>query len=106
MCYIRCVFTITEEDTPHYVIDHEIEYVREEVHTKGIEKYWSILKCGVYGVFHQVVEGYLPMCLGGFEFRFNRRKMNDSERFAASMAKTKGRLRWYCQTLQPRNPHP
>lgn len=90
---------------PHDVIDHEIEYVRDDVHTQNIDSYWSLLKRGIYGVFHHVSEGYLPCYLGEFEYRFNRRKISDAERFAALMAQTQGRVLWYCRTPQPENPH-
>ena len=40
-----------------------------------------------------------------FEFRFNRRKITDAERFASLMSQTQGRVLWYCQTPQPQNPH-
>lgn len=89
---------------PHDVIDHEVEYVRGDVHTQGIENYWSLLKRGLYGVFHHVGEGYLSQYLSEFEFRFNRRKISDAERFAALMKQTQGRLLWYCQTPQEANP--
>jgi hypothetical protein len=36
------------------VIDHEVEYVRGDIHTQGIENYWSPLKRGIYGVFHLI----------------------------------------------------
>ena len=71
---------------------------RGSVHTQNIENYWTILKRGVYGVFHHVGDGYLPVYLGEFEFRFNRWKMTDAERFAALLAQTKGRLLVYCET--------
>lgn len=93
-----------KEHLPHDVIDHEIEYVQGEIHTQNIDGYWSILKRGVYGVFHHVSEDYLPQYLNEFEYRFNRRKISDVERFAALMAQTQGRLLWYCRTPQPQNP--
>ena len=90
---------------PHDVINHDTEYVRGDVYTQGIENYWSLLKRGLYGVFHHVGEDYLPQYLNEFEYRFNRRKVSDAERFAALMAQTQGRLLWYCRTPQPENPH-
>ena len=89
----------------HDVINHDMEYVRGDVHTQGIENYWSLLKRGVYGVFHHVGEDFLPQYLNEFEYRFNRRKVSDPERFAALMAQVQGRLLWYCRTPQPENPH-
>ena len=99
------VYRTIKEHLPHEVIDHEVEYVRGDVHTQGIDGYWSILKRGVYGVFHHVGDGFLSQYLQEFEYRFNRRKMSDTERFAALLSQTQGRLLWYCQSPQPQNPH-
>lgn len=35
-----------KEHLPHDVVDHEIEYVRGDVHTQNIDSYWSLLKRG------------------------------------------------------------
>lgn len=98
-------YAAIEDHLPHGVIRHESEYVRGEIHTQGIENYWSILKRGLYGTFHHVDAGYLASYLNEFEFRFNRRQVSDAERFAALMGQTRGRVLWYCQTPQPENPH-
>jgi len=90
---------------PHGIVNHDREYVSEGgIHTQGIENYWSLLKRGLYGVFHHVSVDHLPHYLDEFEFRFNRRKVCDAERFASLMGQTRGRLLWYCQTPQPENP--
>lgn len=90
---------------PHEVINHEAEYVRGDIHTQGIEGYWSILKRGLYGVFHHVDAEYLDRYLDEFEYRFNRRKISDAERFVALFDQVNGRLLWYCRTPQPENPY-
>jgi transposase-like protein len=90
---------------PHDIIRHEETYVKGDIHTQGIESYWSLLKRGLYGVFHHVDAKYLANYLNEFEYRFNRRKISDEERFASLMRQTQGRLLWYCQTPQPQNPH-
>lgn len=41
----------------------------------------------------------MPQYLNEFEYRFNRRKISDAERFGAL------RVLWYCRTPQPENPH-
>jgi hypothetical protein len=39
----------------HVVIDHKNEeYVRDAFHTNTIEVFWSILKRGIYGIYHPV----------------------------------------------------
>jgi transposase-like protein len=97
-------FRLIRRYLPHDIIRHEIEYVNGDIHTQGIENYWSLLKRGLYGVFHHVDAEYLHNYLNEFEFRFNRRKIEDAERFAALMGQTQGRVLWYCQTPQPENP--
>ena len=94
-----------KREMPHQVINHEETYVVGDVHTQNIENYWSLLKRGLVGTFHHVDAAYLPSYLQEFEYRFNRRKANDEERFAALLAQTSGRLTWFCQTPQPENPH-
>ena len=38
----------------HETVKHSVmEYVRGEVHTNGIESFWSLLKRGYIGTFHQ-----------------------------------------------------
>lgn len=89
----------------HDMIDHAETYVKGDIHTQGIENYWSILKRGLYGVFHHVDAKYLENYLHEFEYRFNRRKITDAERFASLMGNTQGRVLLYCNTPQPQNPH-
>lgn len=89
---------------PHDVIRHKSEYVRGEIHTQGIESYWSIVKRGAYGTYHHLDAGYLSCYLNEFEFRFNRRNVSDELRFSMLMAQTRGRLEWYCRTPPLENP--
>jgi transposase-like protein len=34
------------DEFQHEVVDHAVEYVRGEVHTNGLENFWSLLKRG------------------------------------------------------------
>ena len=59
---------------PHEVVRHSTgEYVRGEVHTNNIESFWSLLKRGIIGTYHNVSRKYLPLYLAEFQFRFNNR---------------------------------
>jgi len=65
--------------TKHQAINHgRGEYVRGEVHTNDIENFWSLLKRGVVGTYHQVSKDYLPLYLNEFSFRHNNRKNPDA----------------------------
>src|SRR6266851_2541841 len=47
------------------------EYVRGKVHTNNIESFWSLLKRGIVGSFHNASKDYLPLYLAEFSFRHN-----------------------------------
>jgi transposase-like protein len=68
----------------HESVNHSIEeYVRGDAHVNTCENYFSILKRGIYGVYHHVSHQHLPMYLAEFDFRYNARSrlgVNDSER--------------------------
>lgn len=92
----------------HETVNHEIEYVREdmpEIHTQNIENYWSIFKRGVHGTFHHISVAHMQMYLNEFDFRASRREFSDAERFCALMSQLRGRLLWYCRTPQKKNPY-
>jgi len=57
--------------------------VRGDAHVNNVENYFSILKRGIYGVYHHVSHEHLPMYLAEFDFRYNARSglgVNDVER--------------------------
>ena len=63
---------------PHAFVTHKNdEYVRGEVHTQNIESFWSLLKRGIIGTYHNVSKKYLPLYLAEFSFRFNNRHEPD-----------------------------
>ena len=63
---------------PHGVVKHSAgQYVRGVVHTQTLDNFWSLLKRGIMGNYHQVSEKYLPLYLSEFTFRHNHRKDPD-----------------------------
>jgi hypothetical protein len=80
-------FRYVDQGMPHEAVNHgKGEYVRGIVHThtNTIESFWSLVKRGVMGSFHNVSKDYLPLYLNEFSFRFNHRKHPDA--FGAVMA--------------------
>ena len=71
----------------HQVVDHAIEYVRGNVHTNGMENFWSLLKRGLNGTYVSVEPFHLFRYLDEQMFRYNFRKdengepLKDSQRF-------------------------
>lgn len=63
---------------PHQTVNHQKgEYVRGNVHTANLDSFWSLLKRGVMGTFHNVSKAYLPLYLAEFSYRHNNRKNPD-----------------------------
>jgi transposase-like protein len=63
---------------PHQTVNHAAgEYVRGNVHTANLDSFWSMLKRGVVGTFHQVSKEYLPLYLAEFSYRHNNRQNPD-----------------------------
>jgi transposase-like protein len=69
----------------HQVIDHAEKYVDGNVHTNGIENFWSLLKRGLKGTYISVEPFHLFRYLDEQAFRFNERKQNDGGRFISAM---------------------
>lgn len=80
----------------HVVVDHaKDEYVKDGFHTNGLEGYWSQLKRGIYGIYHQVSPKHLHRYCDEFSFRYNTRKITDSERFNQTIEKASGKRLTY-----------
>jgi transposase-like protein len=84
------------DEFQHEVIDHAVEYVRGEVHTNGLENFWSLVKRGLNGTYISVEPFHLFRYLDEQAYRYNNRKgMNDAQRFVDVMRNTGGkRLTW------------
>lgn len=65
----------------HEVVDHAVAYVDGKVHTNGCENFWSLLKRGINGTYVSVEPFHLFRYLDEQAYRFNNRKLTDSERF-------------------------
>ena len=50
-----------------------MEYVKGDIHTNGIESFWSLLKRGHVGTFHKLSEEHLHRYVGEFAGRHNMR---------------------------------
>ncbi|HEY6351880.1 MAG TPA: IS1595 family transposase [Candidatus Angelobacter sp.] len=58
----------------HKRINHsENIYVSGDTHTQTIDGFWSLVKNGIRGVYHNVGKGYLQTYLNEYSFRYNRR---------------------------------
>jgi transposase-like protein len=66
----------------HDNVKHSLNiYVEGQVHTNTIENFWSILKRGIYGVYHQVSDKHVSRYLDEYAARWNNRSLTSNERF-------------------------
>jgi len=65
----------------HKVIDHAEAYAKGNIHTNGMENYWSLLKRTIKGTYVSVEPFHLFRYLDEQAFRFNSRKVSDADRF-------------------------
>lgn len=84
------------DEYEHQMVNHLEQYVNGNVHTNGMENFWSLLKRGLHGTYVSVEPFHLFRYIDEQAFRFNNRKpMNDSQRFTYLMRKVVGkRLTW------------
>jgi transposase-like protein len=93
------------ETFEHQVIDHAVEYVRENVHTNSAENFWSLLKRGINGTYVSVEPFHLFRYVDEQAFRFNNRltpdgeKLKDSERFSRLCTHVVGKRLTYAKLI-------
>lgn len=89
-------------DYLHETVSHgKGEFVRGNVHTNTIEGYWSLLKRGIYGIYHQVSKKHLHRYCTEFGFRYNSRQSGETMRFDNLLSECDGRLMY--KTLTAKN---
>ena len=83
----------------HNVINHAESYVKGNIHTNGIENFWSLLKRGLKGTYVSVEPFHLFRYLDEQAFRYNNRKTDDGSRFARTLSQVAGRRLTYKQLI-------
>ena len=70
-----------EFDGGHQVVNHTAsEYSRGIAHTNTAESFFALFKRGHYGTFHSLSKKHMHRYCDEFSFRWNGRKLSDSER--------------------------
>jgi transposase-like protein len=86
----------------HETVNHLEEYVRGEVHTQGIENFWSLLKRTLNGTYVAVEPFHLDRYVDEQAFRFNNRAtkdnpLTDADRFALAVSQISGKRLTYAE---------
>ncbi|MBZ5531685.1 MAG: IS1595 family transposase [Acidobacteriia bacterium] len=78
-------------DYIHQIVDHAETYVSGQVHTNGMENFWSLFKRGIKGTYVSVEPFHLYRYLDEQMFRFNNRAtkkqfIGDGDRFRMAVS--------------------
>ena len=84
----------------HEVINHATSYVNGQIHTNGIENFWSLLKRGLKGTYVAVEPFHLDRYIDEQAFRYNNRgtkdnPLNDSDRFLLALSQVSNKRLTY-----------
>jgi transposase-like protein len=93
---------LSAQDYVHETVNHLNEYVRGQVHTQGIDNFWSLLKRGLTGTYVAVEPYHLNAYIDEQVFRYNNRAtkdnpLNDSDRFAIALSQIVGKRLTYAE---------
>jgi transposase-like protein len=75
-----------------FVKHNEGMYVDGRVHTNTIEGFWSLLKRGIFGIYHFASKKHLQKYVDEFVFKYNTRGDKDCTRFNLLLANSTNRL--------------
>jgi len=84
----------------HEFVNHVEQYVNGQVHTNGLENFWSLLKRGLNGTYVAVEPFHLFRYVDEQAFRYNNRAtkdnpMNDADRFKLALSQIAGKRLTY-----------
>jgi transposase-like protein len=80
----------------HDVIDHASHYVEGQVHTNGLENFWSLLKRALKGTYISIEPFHMFRYLDEQAWRYNNRatkelKITDGDRFRTALSQIVGK---------------
>ncbi len=80
----------------HHAVNHSVgEYVRDMVHTNGVESFWSMLKRAHKGVYHKISPKHLHRYVADFAGKHGIRPLDTTAQMAALVHGMNGkRLKW------------
>jgi transposase-like protein len=93
---------LAAQEYVHETVNHVEEYVHGQIHTQGIDNFWSLLKRGLRGTYIAVEPFHLDRYLGEQIFRYNNRAtrdnpLTDADRFSLAVTQIVGKRLTYAE---------
>jgi transposase-like protein len=88
-----------KDDYIHEAINHAVAYARGNVHTNGLENFWSLLARTIMGTYVACEPFHLEAYLDEQCFRFNNRKGTDADRFVRVLQSISGKRLTYRELI-------
>ena len=86
----------------HEAVCHRVgEYVREQVHTNGVESFWAAVERGHKGVFHKMSKKHLQRYVDEFAGKHNARDMDTIDQMGGIASDMVGKRLTYAQLTAP-----
>ena len=86
----------------HEYVNHSAgEYVRDEVHTNGMESFWALLKRGYHGTYHYMSRKHRMRYIAECMARHNLRPFSIVERLKRMVAFMVGKRLRYADLIKP-----
>lgn len=84
----------------HEAVNHsKWEFARGDANNNTAESFFALLKRGIYGTFHNVSKEHLDKYCNEFAFRWNNRKISDTERMEVAISMIEGKRLMYRDSL-------
>jgi len=88
------------DEYAHDMVNHLETYVQGNVHTNGLENFWSLLKRAIGGTYVSVEPFHLFRYVDEQAFRYNNRKpMSDADRFSFLVRNVVGKRLTYAELI-------
>jgi transposase-like protein len=92
---------LDKEFASHQVVNHSRgEYKRGDASTNEVEAFFGLFKRGVMGSFHHISKQHMNRYLNEFSFRWDMRKVSDSERTIEAIQSAEGKRLMYREPIK------
>ena len=96
---------LKKKNYKHFPVNHSVgEYIKGQAHTNGVESFWSMLKRGYIGVYHQMSEKHLQRYVDEYVGRHNSRQEETMEQISGVFQAMLGKRLTYKELTAERPP--